>query len=70
MVCVHTHTLVEGKFIVWFHLVLKVTCAAMTTVICLLSEYVCLNIVCVLVYSDLKTSIVTVLLAANSGAGK
>lgn len=71
--CVHTHThkhtLVQGKLIVWFHLVLKVTYADMTTVICHLSEHVCLNIVSVLVCSNLKTSLVTVLLAANSDAG-
>jgi hypothetical protein len=66
----HTHTLVQGKLIVWFYLVLKVACAAMKTVICHLSEHVCLNIVCVLVCSNLKTSLMTVLLAANSDIGK
>jgi len=67
MLC--THTLIQGKLIAWFHLVLKVACAAMTTVICHLFEHVCLIIVCVRVCSNLKTSLVTVLLAANSDAG-
>lgn len=66
----HIHTLVQGKLIVWFCLVLKVACAAMKTVICHLSEHVCLNIVYVLVCSNLKTLLITVLLAANSDAGK
>lgn len=64
------HTCVQGRLIVWFRLVLKVACAAMNTVLCHLSEHVCLNIVCVLVCSNLRTSLVTVLLAANSDIGK